>query len=242
MAQVPFECASAATMLALGADEIRMGPLAYLSAVDTSILHALSPTDNQNQRVRVSLDELNRVIRLWTEEQLESGEVNPYQALFEHVHPLVMGAADRTNSLSVKLCQEILSTHVKSAKKANSIAEALNANYPSHSYPIILREAQRLGLKAEALTEELNSQLMHLHELYSEMGQKACTDFDESHYHDNEIIKIFETRDLQFYFQNDRDQLYNSQQRRWITMNDESGWRKCQQKNGRLKKTRFHLR
>jgi len=32
---VPLECASAATMLALGADKILMGPLAHLSAVDT---------------------------------------------------------------------------------------------------------------------------------------------------------------------------------------------------------------
>lgn len=30
---VPLDCASAATMLALGADKIKMGPLAYLSAI-----------------------------------------------------------------------------------------------------------------------------------------------------------------------------------------------------------------
>ena len=35
VAIIQGECASAATMLALGADEILMGPLAYLSAVDT---------------------------------------------------------------------------------------------------------------------------------------------------------------------------------------------------------------
>src|SRR5262245_43706449 len=34
---VPLNCASAATMIALGADEIQMGSLAYLSAVDTSL-------------------------------------------------------------------------------------------------------------------------------------------------------------------------------------------------------------
>ena len=63
IALVPLECASAATMLAIGADEIRMGPMAYLTAVDTSLTHSLSPIDRDNGLVSVSLDELNRVIR-----------------------------------------------------------------------------------------------------------------------------------------------------------------------------------
>ena len=54
----PLECQSAATMLALGADRVLMGPLAHLSAVDTSITHDLSPIDRDNDRVSVSNDEL----------------------------------------------------------------------------------------------------------------------------------------------------------------------------------------
>ncbi|MDR3345561.1 MAG: ATP-dependent Clp protease proteolytic subunit, partial [Campylobacteraceae bacterium] len=37
IAIVPLESASAATMLAIGADEIQMGPLAFLTAVDSSL-------------------------------------------------------------------------------------------------------------------------------------------------------------------------------------------------------------
>ena len=59
---VPFECQSAATMLALGADRILMGPIAHLSAVDTSLTHDLSPIDRDNDRVSVSQDELQRVV------------------------------------------------------------------------------------------------------------------------------------------------------------------------------------
>src|SRR5512136_1264636 len=36
---VPLESASAATMIALGADEIQMGPLAHLTAIDSSLVH-----------------------------------------------------------------------------------------------------------------------------------------------------------------------------------------------------------
>ena len=63
----PLNCASAATMLALGADTIQMGPLSYLTAVDTSLEHDLSPLDHTNQLVPVSNDEVDRVIRLWRE-------------------------------------------------------------------------------------------------------------------------------------------------------------------------------
>ncbi len=51
LALIPLNCESAATMLALGADEIHMGPLAFLTAVDTFITHDLSPLDKDNDRV-----------------------------------------------------------------------------------------------------------------------------------------------------------------------------------------------
>src|SRR5688572_13254850 len=54
VAVAPLECASAATMIALGANEIVMGPMAYLTAVDTSLTHDLSPVDRDNDRVSVS--------------------------------------------------------------------------------------------------------------------------------------------------------------------------------------------
>ena len=58
-----------------------MGPLAHLSAVDTSLTHDLSPIDRDNDRVSVSNDELLRVIRLWTE-QAKDSTTNPYESLF----------------------------------------------------------------------------------------------------------------------------------------------------------------
>src|SRR5215471_15480520 len=137
----PLECASAATMLALGADKILMGPLAHLSAVDTSLTHDLSPIDRDNNRVSVSQDELQRVVRLWQKEADKEAS-NPYEALFTHVHPLVIGAADRSSALSTKLCVEILSYHLKDSKRAEEISDVLNSGYPAHSYPIMLQEAQ----------------------------------------------------------------------------------------------------
>ncbi|MEN8208672.1 MAG: hypothetical protein ABFR50_05400, partial [Candidatus Fermentibacteria bacterium] len=174
---IPLECASAATMIALGADRIVMGPMAYLTAVDTSITHKLSPLDRDNNRVSVSLDALNRVIKLWRDEK-DSHADNPFQSLFQHIHPLVIGDADRSNSLSVKLSRDILSFHVKDEATIEKISHALNSWYPSHSYPIILREAQAVGLNAVEMDSETHDLLLDLNEIYSEMGQRATTDFD----------------------------------------------------------------
>jgi Serine dehydrogenase proteinase len=238
---VPLECASAATMLALGADKILMGPLAHLSAVDTSLTHDLSPIDRDNNRVRVSQDELHRVVRLW---QGEAGHeaANPYQALFGHVHPLVIGAVDRASALSTRLCVDILSYHMKDGEKAGEISNILNAGYPSHSYPITLRDARHIGLNAEPLNETVNRLLLELNEIYSEMGQRASTDFDERNAHDNSILNILEGRGLQIFFQNDKDWHYRAEERRWITLNDKSSWRRAELVDGKPTVSIFHVR
>jgi hypothetical protein len=240
VALVPLECASAATMITLGADEIRMGPTAFLTAVDTSLNHSLSPVDRDNDRVSVSLDELNRVIRRWRAEQFDSTD-NPYKSLFSYVHPLVIGAVDRAESLSVMLCRELLAYHISDEAKAHEIAATLNSKYPSHSYPILLGEAVKIGLKAAPLASDVNALLLELNRLYSEMGQKATTDFDEIRAHGNEILNILEGSELQVFYQHDKDWFYRSEERRWITMNDESSWRRIERVRGRLHRSIMHV-
>lgn len=240
IALIPLDCASAATMIAIGANEIQMGPLAYLTAVDTSLTHDLSPLDRDNSRVSVSLDELNRVVRLWKTND-ESGEANPYQSLFEHVHPLVIGAVDRAESLSIKICSDLLSYHVEDPKKAREIANTLNSRFPSHSFPILASEACEIGLNVQSLPKELNSQLLELNRIYSEMGQKATTDFDETRAHSNEIINILEVSGNQVHYQQDKDWFYRESERRWITLNDESSWHKVEHVDGEVKRRVFHI-
>jgi len=237
----PLECQSAATMLALGADRILMGPLAHLSAVDTSLTHDLSPIDRDNDRVSVSNDELLRVIRLWTEQSKDSTS-NPYQALFPYVHPLVIGAVDRSSALSTRICEEILSYHIEDTAKAKAISNVLNSGYPSHSYPITLREAKRIGLNVEPMDEDVNGMLSELNEIYSEMGQSASTDFDEKNSHDNSILNILESSGMLIYFQLDKDWHYRSEERRWVALNEKSSWRKAEIVNGEVAISQLHVR
>lgn len=237
---VPLQCASAATMIALGANSILMGPMAYLSAVDTSLTHDLSPVDRDNDRVSVSLDELTRVIRLWRAEPSEVKE-NAYKALFQYVHPLVIGAVDRAESLSIMLCRELLAYHVADPAAAERIANTLNSKYPSHNYPILFEEAQKIGLPVAHMPPHINTLLLELNELYSEMGQKATTDFDERHAHGNEILNIWESTNHQIYYQQDKDWFYRAEERRWITLNDLSSWRRIERVKGKTKKSVLHI-
>ena len=238
---IPLNCVSAATMIALGADEIQMGPLAYLSAVDTSLTHDLSPIDVNNNRVSVSLDELTRIINLWRKEA-KNESTNPYSSIFNHIHPLVIGAVDRSSSLSIRLCTEILSYHLQDKRRAAGISKVLNSDYPWHSYPITLREAQRIGLNAIPLKQETNDILLELNEVYSEMGQRALTDFDERNYHDNEILNIIEGRGVQLFYQSDKDWHYRVEERRWISLNDNSSWRRVEKKGSQIVPRVFHIR
>ncbi len=239
----PLNCASAATMLALGADTIQMGPLSYLTAVDTSLEHDLSPLDHTNQLVPVSNDEVDRVIRLWKDTVGRRGDgVNPYQELYRYVHPLVIGALDRASSLSLMLCREILGYHMQDARKAERIARRLNSSYPAHQYPITSREARRLGLRVHDIPQDLDRLLQELNLLYSEMGQRAITDYDEEHHHDNEITNILEGRGAQVLYQVEKDWHYRKEERRWVAMNDVSSWFRCRMRDGRMVKDKLHIR
>ena len=238
----PLNCASAATMLALGADRIGMGPLSYLTAVDTSLEHDLSPVDHTNNLVAVSNDEVERVIRLWKESSGRNTTVNPYQELYKYLQPLVIGALDRASSLSLMLCREILGYHMKDARKAERIARRLNSSYPAHQYPITSREARRLGLDVFDLDPELDQLLQDLNLVYSEMGQRAITDFDELNHHDNEITNILEGAGVQVFYQVEKDWHYRKEERRWVAMNDVSSWFRCRKKDGKTVKDKLHIR
>src|SRR5258707_6655324 len=163
----PLNCASAATMLALGADTILMGPLSYLTAVDTSLEHDLSPLDHTNNLVPVSNDEVDRVIRLWKETVARRvHRVSPHQELYKYLHPLGIGALDRASSLSLMLCREILGYHMPDPRKAERISPPLNSSYPAHQYPITSREARRLGLNVQEIDPALDRLRQELNLLY----------------------------------------------------------------------------
>ena len=168
--------------------------------------------------------------------------VNPYQELYKYLHPLVIGSLDRASSLSLMLCREILGYHMKDTEKAERISRQLNSSYPAHQYPITSREAKRIGLNVLDLDPEVDLLLQELNLLYSEMGQRAITDYDEWNNHDNEITNILEGDALQMFYQVEKDWHYRKEERRFVPMNDVSGWYRARKVKGRVVKQKFHIR
>ena len=140
------------------------------------------------------------------------------------------------------LCKELLAYHLDDAEMVDEISHTLNSKYPSHGYPILMEEARRIGLNVEGIDKAVHDLLLELNSLYSEMGQRATTDYSEIRSHSNEILNILETGNgIQVYYQNDKDWFYRTEERRWITMNDNSSWRRISRENGKLKKTVLHI-
>ena len=235
----PFECASAATMVALGANEIQMGPTSYLTAVDTSLKHDLSPVDHHNYLVSVSQDEVMRILRLWKEQKCGD---NPFPEVYKYLHPLVLGALDRSSSLSMRICQDLLSYHVPNKAKALKISRALNYDYPSHSYPITIREARKLGLNVRDLSPAIDTLLRDLNHIYSEMAHAKNTDYDTLNYHNGEICNILELVGHQIFYQVEKDWHYRAEEKRWIPLNDQSGWYQCTERKGKWVPEKIFIR
>lgn len=235
----PFECASAATMVALGANEIHMGPTSYLTAVDSSLKHDLSPVDHHNDLVSVSQDEVTRILRLW-KEQKRGG--NPFPEVYKYLHPLVLGALDRSSSLSMRICQELLSYHVSDRARALKISRALNYNYPSHSYPITAREARRIGLNIRDLKPTVDGLLRDLNHVYSEMAHPKITDYDAQNNHNDEICNILELVTRQIFYQIEKDWHYRTEEKRWVSLNDQSGWYLCTEREGKWSPEKIFIR
>jgi hypothetical protein len=241
VALVPLNCESAATMLALGADAVEMGPMAYLTPVDTSVRHDLSPVDRDNDRVSIGTNELERIVAAWRKNATTHDD-NVYKHLFAHIHPLAIAAVDRAGSLSHMLCDEIMSYHMKDKAKRRRISRTLNADYPSHGYPIVLREARRIGIPARAMDPDLNAMLIELSEIYSEMGQKCRTDYDPHHHRDHEILNILECRGKMIYYELDKEWHYTESERTWRYTNERSTYKVRRLAGTRVVDERFHVR
>ena len=220
---VPSHAESAATMLALAADEIHLAPHANLSPVDSSIQHLLAPVNQTNDQVSVGQDELARIVGLWKKES-RSDSSNPYPELWRYIHPLTIGAVDRANSLSLKLCNALMAFHLPDEGLRKRIAETLTMEYPTHGYPILLPEAREIGIPVKDMDQDVENILARLQECYVETGKLIRTDQDPDHHHDLEIPVFIERKDRMILCRLNRDWYYRTDEKRWQRLHSLDGW------------------
>ena len=146
---VPFVAFSAATLFALGADEIIMHPHASLGPIDPQITIRL-PDGGQRgfsfEDVGAFLRFLADEVRI-TEQEYISAVV---EKLFSVVDPVHIGGAKRASELSTDVGERLLQMHMKDSEeraRARSIAEGLNKSFFAHGDAVSRSRARALQLK-----------------------------------------------------------------------------------------------
>ena len=225
---LPEIAASAATMLTLAADEIIMTPLAYLTAVDTSIFHPLNPKDERNRPVSVGLDEVKRSIEVLIKNQKSGGDKSEaYKTIFNYIHPVAFGAMERSTNLSEMICNDIMSLRRKdklTEAQRKKIIKKLNTEYPAHTYPIPRDKAREIGLKISNSDEELDDLLWSLINTYRFMTDRIRTDLSASHIHTTEFIKVIESLNSRFVVSHTVERKLDPIIKGWSTFKDEFKW------------------
>jgi len=152
---IPCRAYSAATMLALGADEIVMHPFAEMGPIDPTVSNDFNPVDAQtHQRVGISVEDVKAYVGFIKETvgiRHEDELVKAIEILAQKVHPLALGNVERFIAQSRLIARKILLTHMSEETdqhKIDETIETLASKLYFHGHPINRKEARlELGLK-----------------------------------------------------------------------------------------------
>ncbi len=164
---IPGRALSAATLIALGADKIVMGPASYLSPIDP---RGTFEKDGQRQEIEIEnifgfVDFAREQVGLKGEEALSV----VVKQLAEHINPIALGSANRAYYLIRSLARRLLLLHMNHQKdeaRIEHIVKNLAQRLYSHSH-LIYRSEARDDLGFGECIEYPNSQFLDLiDELY----------------------------------------------------------------------------
>ena len=174
---VPYKAFSAATLTALGADEIVMHPMGMLGPTDPTINNPLNPADpNQpGRQIGVSVEDVTAYIALVRDDagiNHEEELVQAFKVLAEKVHPLVLGSVKRFLSQSRMMAEKLLALHMKKPEdghKMKEIVDSLTSKLFYHGHPINRTEArEQVGLLNVVDADTIEESMWNLYLQYEE--------------------------------------------------------------------------
>lgn len=171
---IPFRAYSAASLLALGADEIVMHPFAELGPIDPTVANDFNPVE-QGRRVGISVEDVTAYVNFIKETvgiTHEDELIKAIEILANKVHPLALGNVERFIAQSRMIARKILRTHMRRANEhtIDEIIENMASRLYFHGHPINRREAKEdLRLKVTTdLSRELEDTIWALYRQYEE--------------------------------------------------------------------------
>ena len=192
---VPYKAFSAATLTALGADEIVMHPMANLGPTDPTVTNSFNPIDPvTNQKVGISVEDVHAFIQFVKDDvgiQHQDELIQAFSILANNVHPLALGNVKRQLTQSRQLAKKILMLHMGGTADEHSIDELVESfasklNY--HGHPINRSEAKNdLGMSNIVFpNQRLEKSMWNLYLQY-ESELEIRTPFNPS----NEFLNLF---------------------------------------------------
>jgi Serine dehydrogenase proteinase len=150
---IPYRAYSAATIMALGADEIVMHRFGAMGPIDPTVTNEFNPIEiNTNRRLGISVEDVKAYVSFVKETvgiRHEEELAQSVKALTDKVHPLALGNVERFISQSRMIARKLLELHTdqKELHTLDSIIEALASKLYFHGHPINRVEAKEIGLK-----------------------------------------------------------------------------------------------
>ncbi|WMW25963.1 hypothetical protein RE474_04380 [Methanolobus sediminis] len=158
---LPFTAYSAATLLALGANEIIMHPFSNLGPVDPQLTYKRKNNigkDAKEETIQFGSEDLRHFIDfvrndvgITDQEQMEK----TFELVCQDIGALPIGIAKRSTHLALSMGEKLLSLHMEDKSKATAISEALNKSFYHHGYPLGRSEAKSIGLNIIEPDDEL---------------------------------------------------------------------------------------
>jgi len=155
---VPYVAFSAATILALGADEIIMHPYSNLGPIDPQMSILKQNEQGQSAPMQFSSEDIRNYIEFIRSDVGVTDQAQlttAFSSLVSEVGPIRIGSAKRNQQLSLSLSEKMLETHMEDKEKAAEIAKALNTSFYHHGYAVSRREAKDIGLNVVFPDKEL---------------------------------------------------------------------------------------
>lgn len=168
---IPFRAHSAATMVALGADDIVMGRKGELGPIDPSLNRRGGPPSTGAPQ-SVSVEDVTSYITFMRSRaglNDQSAVAQVVSQLATHLEPLTIGQVNRLYSHIRLVARKLLSARAEKLdeSKAAAIIDALTEKLYSHGHALGRTEAAELGLPVENADHETERLMWELYEDYA---------------------------------------------------------------------------
>lgn len=166
---IPFTAYSAATLIALGADEIIMHPYANLGPLDMQLRYS-SEEDGVVMNKSLSYEDIIKYFDLVKEMGVTDQQFldAAFERFTREFPAYFLGIAKRSSRLGLTVAEKLLLMHMKDSGEGRRISEALNSKYYSHGYPVNQKEASELGLNAIVCNDEIQETIWKMYLSYAE--------------------------------------------------------------------------